>query len=104
MSSPTQRSLKLMRERGFHAEVTEHWNAFARKRFDLWGFCDVLCLGPDGERVAVQTTSASNVSARIKKIAESPTVGFVRKAHIKILVHGWKKVKGRWQVREIDVS
>jgi hypothetical protein len=92
-----------MRERGFHAEVTEHWNAFARKRFDLWGFCDVLCLGDDG-LVVVQTTSDSNVSARVKKIADSPIVGRVRQAGIRILVHGWKKVKGRWQVREVDVS
>ena len=103
MGSPTQRSLKLMRERGFHAEVTEHWNAFARKRFDLWGFCDVLCLGPAGERVVVQTTSDSNVSARIKKIADSPIVGRVRTAGFQIFVHGWRKVKGRWQVREVDV-
>jgi hypothetical protein len=93
-----------MRERGFHAEVTEHWNAFARKRFDLWGFCDVLCLGPNGERVVVQTTSASNVSARVKKIADSPLVGVLRKAGFEIWVHGWFKKKNRWQVREVDIS
>lgn len=104
MSSPTQRSLAYMREKGYHCEITEHWNGFARKRFDLWGFCDVLCLGADGERVVVQTTSDSNVSARIKKIADSPVVGRVRKAGFRIFVHGWRKVKGRWQVREVDCS
>jgi hypothetical protein len=93
-----------MRERGFYAEVTEHWNPFARKRKDLFGFIDVLCLGDCGTIVGVQTTSASNVAARISKIAESQLIGRCRKAGIKILVHGWRKVKGRWRVREVDVS
>lgn len=93
-----------MREKGFYAEVTEHWNQWARKRKDLFGFIDILCLGADGAIVGVQSTSASNVAARVAKIAESPLVDRVRKAGIRILVHGWKKVKGRWQVREVDVS
>jgi hypothetical protein len=93
-----------MRERGFYAEVTEHWNQWARKRKDLFGFIDILCLGADGSIVGVQSTSASNVAARITKIAESPLVGRVRQAGIRIVVHGWRKVKGRWQVREVDCS
>jgi hypothetical protein len=104
LGSPTQRSLKFMREKGFHAEVTERWIPGANVRKDLWGFVDILCLGADGVVVGVQSTSDSNVSARITKIAESPLVDRVRKAGIRILVHGWKKVKGRWQVREVDVS
>src|SRR6478736_10568284 len=99
MTSPTQRSLKLMRERGFHAEVTEKWIPGANIRKDLWGFCDVLCLGDDG-MVAVQSTSRSNVSARIKKITDSPLLGLVRKCGIRILVQGWFKKDNRWQVRE----
>src|SRR5574341_1521515 len=104
LGSPTQRSLKLMRERGFYAEVVEHWNQWARKRKDLFGFIDVLCLGDTGDLVGVQSTSASNISARVRKITDSPFLGRVRKAGIRILVHGWKKVKGRWQVREVDIS
>jgi hypothetical protein len=93
-----------MREKGFHAEVTEKWVPGANIRKDLWGFVDILCLGADGSIVGVQSTSASNVAARITKIAESPLVDRVRQAGIKILVHGWRKVKGRWEVREVDVS
>jgi hypothetical protein len=104
LGSPTQRSLKYMREKGFHAEVTEKWVPGANVRRDLFGFVDILCLGADGAIVGVQSTSDSNVAARITKIAESPLVDRVRKAGIRILVHGWKKVKGRWQVREVDVS
>lgn len=104
MSSPTQRSLKHMRERGFHAEVVERWIPGANVRKDLWGFVDILCLSPDGFIVGVQSTSDSNVAARITKIAESPLVGLVREAGIKIVVQGWRKAKGRWQVREVDCS
>lgn len=97
--TPTQRSLKLMRERGYFCWIVEYWHAFARQRKDLWGFADVLCLG-DNEIIAVQTTSMSNVSARVKKIAEHENVGFVRKAGVRILVHGWDGEK----FREVDVS
>jgi hypothetical protein len=104
VSSPTQRSLALMRERGFHAETVERWIPGANIRRDLWGFVDILCLGMDGELVGVQTTSASNLAARITKIAESPLIDRIRKAGIKLVAHGWGKKKGRWQVREVDVS
>ena len=103
MSSPTQRSLKLIRERGYLAEVVEKWIPGANVRKDLWGWCDVVALKA-GETLAIQATSASNVAARIKKIAESETVGRVREAGWRIVVWGWKKVKGRWQVVERDVS
>jgi hypothetical protein len=93
-----------MRERGFHAEVVEKWVPGANIRRDLWGFADVLCIGSAKPITVVQSTSDSNVAARIAKIAESPLVSLVREAGIRILVQGWRKVKGRWQVREVDVS
>lgn len=100
-SSPTQRSLKLMRDQGYLCAVVEHWNVFARIRQDLYGFVDVLCI-KDGKTVAVQTTSYSNMSARIKKIKELESYPIVRSAGWEIAVHGWKKDKaGRWVVREV---
>lgn len=104
MGSPTQRSLKLMRERGFYAEVVERWIPGANIRRDLFGFADLLCLGAEGELALVQSTSASNLAARITKIAESPLIGRVRKAGFRIYAHGWRKVKGRWEAREVDIS
>ena len=50
--SPTQLSLKMMRDQGYYAEVVERYNSFTRKRNDLCGFIDVLCLRP-GEVVAL---------------------------------------------------
>lgn len=102
-TSPTQRSLKLLREKGYTVAVVEHWNSFVNKRFDLFGFIDLLAL-KDGETLAVQTTSYSNVSARINKIADHENVAAVRKAGWSIHVHGWHKVGRFWQVREVDLS
>ena len=36
-----------MKRRGYTAQVVEHWNAFARRRVDLFGVVDVLALAPE---------------------------------------------------------
>ena len=102
MSSPTQRSLKYMRDQGYYAEVVEKYNSFTKRRNDFAGFLDILCLG-EGEVVGVQTTSYSNMSARAKKIREHENLEVVRKAGIRILVHGWVKRNNRWEVKEIVI-
>jgi hypothetical protein len=102
--SPTELTLREMRNRGYKCAITEHWNPFAKIRQDLFGFIDVLCLG-DNEVIGVQATSYSNISARVKKIAEHENVGLVRKANIRILVIGWHKGDdNRWKFREVDCS
>lgn len=100
--SPTQRTLKYLRAAGYNAWIVEHWNAFARKRQDLYGFIDVLGLRK-GETLAVQCTSASNVSSRVKKISEHENTASVRDAGWRIEVHGWTKGK-RGAPRIVDVS
>lgn len=108
MASPTQRSLKLLREEGYLAEVVERWVPGARIRSDLFGFGDILAIGPTpvdhgpADLLIVQTTSDSNVSARVKKIKGAPAYPIVAKA-MRIEVHGWKKVGGRWRVRRIPL-
>jgi hypothetical protein len=95
--------LKYLREKGYHCEVVEHW-AFGR-RHDLWGFCDILAIRDD-EVLAVQVTSRSHVAERIAKITvECETnLAFVRKAGIRVVVHGWGKLKAGWTIREVDLS
>jgi hypothetical protein len=101
--SPTQRTLAYLREEGYHAEVVEHYNSFVRRRFDLWGWCDILAIR-DTEILAVQCTS-EGVASRVKKIEASQTLPLVRKAGIKIWVMGWRKnSKGRYVHRIVDIS
>ena len=97
--SPTQRSLAELRKRGYRAQVVEKWNPFAKIRQDLFGVIDVIGVG-NGETVGVQATSASNVSARVRKMSEAEAVPDLRKAGWKLLVWGWDGAR----LREVDVS
>ena len=103
MSNPTQRSLKYMRDQDYYAEVVERFNYFTKRKNDFAGFIDILCLG-DGEVVGVQTTSYSNISSRTNKILKHENLAAVKRAGIKIVVHGWKKVGNRWQVKEVVIE
>ena len=103
-SSPTSRTLDKLRADGWLVAVVEKYNPHARIRQDLFGFVDILALR-DGETLAVQATSRSNISARVNKIAEHENLAAVRKAGWLIQVWGWgKDAKGKWQVRIVDCS
>lgn len=108
MSKPptTQLTMRHLRALGWPiVEKTEHWDG--RRTHDLFGIIDVLAVGPRGT-LAVQTTTRTNVAARVRKIADSPTIGAIREAGWTVLVHGWEQPKGpgtRWVLgRVVDVS
>ena len=101
--SPTQRSLKALRDLGYLVEVVEKWNSFTRTRKDLWGWADLLAI-KRGEVLAVQVTS-EGVANRVKKVTDSETIGRVREAGVRVEVHGWRKnSKGRYIQRVVDLS
>lgn len=99
MSSPTQRSKKLMEQEGYTVAIVERWNSFAEIRQDLFGFLDLLCVADGKGVVGVQTTSASNMSARRNKILEHTNFLAVEGAGIKIELHGWQKKGHRWECK-----
>lgn len=99
MSTPTQRSLARLREAGYTVAIVERWNPHAKIRQDLFGFADLLAIRT-GEIVLVQTTTAVNIAARRKKIREEPRYLLWLAAGGKVLLHGWRKVKNRWECVE----
>lgn len=101
--TPTQLSKRKLESEGYTVAVVEHWNGFARIRQDLFGFIDLLALKGD-ETKAIQTTSYSNVPARVNKITNHENLPAVRKAGWTVHVHGWHKVGKRWTCREVDLS
>lgn len=107
--SPTQRSLKLLRDEGRFCEITEHWNPYAKIRKDMFGFVDVIAIS-ENDTLAVQTTSGSNVSARLSKIAACPgALIWLQSTSRRIEVHGWRKVGERgkrklWECRRVEVK
>lgn len=110
MTTPTQRTLKRLREAGWEAAVVEKWNPHARIRQDLFGFADVLAFKPGQTPILCQVTT-TGTAARIRKIKEEPRALSALKSGFRIEVHGWRKVKVkrggkamRWEPRIIPVT
>jgi len=88
--SPTQRSLKHLREAGYHVEIVERWNQWSRSRHDLFNMFDLLALHPDGTLVGVQVTSTAHVAERVAKLEANPLLALWAKKNTAV-VHGWAK-------------
>ena len=101
--SPTQLTLKLLREDGWTVEVVEKWIPGANIRKDLFGFIDLVAL-KDDQTLGVQATSYSNISARVKKIENAELLSAVRKASWRVWVIGWRKQNNRWVHKIVDCS
>ena len=101
--TPSNRSIKKL-----EAEDWLVWNVESRIprtniTKDLFGFIDLLAIRGE-ETLAVQVTTASNVSARIKKCINHENIGAVRDANWRIEVHGWRKNRSEWVCRVVDIS
>jgi hypothetical protein len=91
-----------MESRGYKCDVVESYNAFTRRKKDLFSIFDILAIG-NGETVGIQITSKSNMSSRIKKISESEFLPDLVRSGWKILVLGWyKKPNGRYDYKEFE--
>ena len=101
-TSPTQRSLKLLRDDGWNCAITEHWNPFAHIRQDLFGFVDILAIR-DREMLAVQTTTLEHSKAREEKIRSNPLSEILKSTGCKIIVHGWRRLKSGWECKIINL-
>ena len=104
-ASPTVRTLARLRKENFDlVEIVEHYNFFSKKRHDCFSILDIIAI-KDKDTYGIQVTSYSNISARVKKITESPALPFLRDAGWTILVEGWKKEKnGRYTSKIVDLS
>lgn len=99
--------MEFVRARGWTVGKTEHWNAFAKpfgRRVDLFNFIDLIAI--DAQRtIAIQSTSAAGISARLAKIRSLPEArrwADCRGRQIKL--HGWKKKEGNWYVRVLTLD
>lgn len=106
--SPTQRSLKALREDGWTVEVVERWNPYARIRQDLFNFIDMVAIKPGHPITGIQVTAAG-ASSRVKKIQAAPAARLWLLAGGNLLVHSWAKRGPRgkrkvYQCRVIDIT
>lgn len=94
----TQRSLAWLRKEGFLPTVVEHYNPYARRKFDLYGFADIVALNPRFNGVlAIQTTTAAHLQERIKKAEKLDAFHLWIKCGNQCLFQGWRKHCGRWE-------
>ena len=105
MSSPTSRTLTLLRRRGYLADVTERWIPHANVRKDLFGFADVAAIAIDQPGVlGVQATTIDHVSARLSKARALPALKTWLAAGNRFEVWGWVLRRGRWAVKIVAVQ
>ncbi len=90
MSSPTARSLELLREMKFQCQVVESFNHFTKQRKDLFGIIDILAVHETLGILGVQTTTGSNHSARFKKACKAPLHKWFR-AGAHMAIWSWSK-------------
>jgi len=112
--SPTARSLRECRDRGWLAEVVERWIPQSRRRHDLFGCIDLVVLDGSPGVLGIQATSGANVAARVTKIRQMvdelgmPHIWLARGNRIE--VWGWRKLakpvpgtRRRWDLRVVEV-
>ena len=98
-TSPTARTLALLRQAGYLAEVVEKRLPKCFITRDLFGCIDVLAVRA-GEVLGIQCTSGSNVAARLSKALDTPQLRTWLAAGCGFEVWGWRKSKrsGKWEL------
>ena len=111
--SPTQRTLKAMREQGRLCGIVERFNQYAGPhgiRQDLFGFIDILCLDPADGIIGVQSCG-QDYAGHVRKLTEERNEAvFEWLKHARAELWGWRKIKlrrggkaMRWRPRIGDI-
>ena len=98
--SPTARTLKYFRDRGYVADVVECYNSFSKHRKDFIEIIDIIVF--KDKVIGIQATTKGNARARLKKAKES---GHLH-AWLKVAgfwVMGWYKEGNRWRVAITEI-
>lgn len=103
--TPTARSLELLKAEGWLAQVVEQTirgKGVVFKR-DLFTIGDIIAIRGD-VTLLVQTTSGSNLAARLTKIGDCEHLPAIRRAGWRLELHGWRRLKSGWAARRVDLS
>ncbi len=95
-TSPTQRTIRYLKDNGCICGVVERFNPYAGKfgiRQDLFGFIDIISIDPDRGIVGVQSCGQS-FSEHIRKMTEERNEAmFEWLKYGYVILIGWRKVK-----------
>ena len=120
MSDLQRRSMDHWRDQGYLVASVEHRKRFPAKgkpkcracghmpmidiAVDMFGCFDLEVIHSDGTIAFIQVTSHSNHATRREKILSSGEAKVCCIAGFKIIVESWKKVEGRWQLRDEELT
>lgn len=96
--SPTQRTLRALRDQGMRCGIVERYVAKAGpygKKFDLFGIIDIICLDPVRGVIGVQSTGTGFRDHFLKMTEEhgQETLDWIRTPGTVLQLWGWRKVK-----------
>lgn len=98
-----KRSEKYYEQIGMKLIITESFNHLTFRSKDMGGIFDGIATG-NGQTRGVQICSHSSVSARRKKMQDSPYLAQFIAGGNKAFILAWKlNEKGRWEPKEIEV-
>lgn len=111
--SPTQRTLKAMREQGRVCGIVERFSSHVGPfgiRQDLFGFIDIIAIDPEQGAVAIQSCG-QDYSGHVRKLTQERNQEcFDWLKHHPAELWGWRKVKLkrggkalRWRPRVADI-
>lgn len=112
--SPTQRSLKVLRDAGWTADVAEKFirlpdHPAGGFRRDLFGVADIVAVKKGEPVLFVQTTDATSVSHHLEKLRDEEHAAIVEVlvAVGRVEIHGWarpSKTIRRWRQRIVELG
>ena len=96
--TPTQRTLRELKQQGRKAAVVEKWNAYAGPhglRQDLFGIIDIIALDPERGVVGIQSCGSSFSQHLVKLTVEraQDTLDWLSTPGACLELWGWRKVK-----------
>lgn len=98
-------ALKFARADGWDVvEKVERWNAFAKRRQDLFGGIDILCCGRGRGFLGIQVCGWSGVSSHLQKLIEEPRIAAFLGAPARLEVWAFRKIDGEVERRVETLS
>ena len=102
--TPSARSLRSLRERGYYAQVVEQTIPHTFIKRDWGGWLDIIAAHPTLGILGVQVSTSAHKGARLAKARECPGLILWHLAGGKLAFHGWRKLRGRWVLEEVELG
>ena len=96
--SPTQRTIRELKNQGRKCAIVERWNAYAGPhgiRQDMFGIIDILALDPEKGVIGIQCTG-TDFAGHLRKLIEEKAqecLDWLQTPGTRLELWGWRKIK-----------